>query len=67
MKSHNPAMIPRNHLVEEALNAAQEGDLTKMHKLLLALESPYRDTAEQEEFSQLPPPPSCRYQTFCGT
>jgi len=67
MKSHNPAMIPRNHLVKEALNAAQEGDLTKMHKLLLALESPYRDTAEQEEFSQLPPPASCRYQTFCGT
>nr|WP_312279096.1 YdiU family protein [Oscillibacter sp.] len=67
MKSHNPAMIPRNHLVEEALNAAQEGDLTKMNKLLLALESPYSDTAEQEEFSQLPPPASCQYQTFCGT
>lgn len=67
MKSHNPAMIPRNHLVEEALDAAQEGDLTKMHKLLLALESPYSYTAEQEEFSQLPPPASCHYQTFCGT
>lgn len=67
MKSHNPAMIPRNHLVEEALDAAQESDLTKMRKLLLALSSPYSYTAEQEEFSQLPPPASCHYQTFCGT
>ena len=67
MKSHNPAMIPRNHLVEEALDAAQEGDLTKMHKLLLALGNPYSYTAEQEEFSQLPPPASCHYKTFCGT
>ncbi len=67
MKRHNPAMIPRNHLVEEALDAAQEEDFTKMHTLLLALESPYSYTAEQEEFSQLPPPASCGYQTFCGT
>ena len=67
MKCHNPAIIPRNHLVEEVLNAAQEGDLNKMHKLLLALDNPYGYTAEQEEFSQLPPPEFCHYQTFYGT
>lgn len=67
MKRHNPAMIPRNHLVEEALDAAQADDLTKMHRLLHALSNPYGYTPEQEEFSQLPPPASCRYQTFCGT
>nr|WP_312941634.1 YdiU family protein [Oscillibacter sp.] len=67
MKIHNPAMIPQNHLVEEALAAAQEGDLSNMHKLLLALENPYGYTAEQETFPQVPPPASCHYQTFCGT
>lgn len=67
MKSHNPAIIPRNYLIEAILDAAEEGDLSKMHKFLLALCNPYDYTAEQEEFSQLPPPKSCPYQTFCGT
>lgn len=67
MKSHNPAIIPRNHRVEEALAAANEGDLSKMHQLLDALKNPYGYTPEQEEFSTLPAPEFCHYKTFCGT
>jgi len=67
MKRNNPAMIPRNHLVEEALDAADTGDLSKTHKLLRALRNPYEYTREQEEFSEQTPPQSCKYQTFCGT
>lgn len=67
MKSHNPAIIPRNHWVEEALDAAQQGDLNKMHQLLHALKNPYEYTPKQEEFSKLPIPKVCNYQTFCGT
>lgn len=67
MKSHNPAIIPRNHLVEEVLTAAQEGNLDKLHRFLLALKHPYTYTPEQEEFSRLPPAEFCHYQTFCGT
>ncbi|WP_331463140.1 protein adenylyltransferase SelO [Konateibacter massiliensis] len=67
MKRHNPAIIPRNHRVEEALNAAEEGDLNKMHQLLDALDNPYEYTPEQEEFSKLPSPEFCHYKTFCGT
>jgi uncharacterized protein YdiU (UPF0061 family) len=67
MKSHNPAIIPRNHRVEEALVAANEGDLSKMHQLLNALDNPYGYTPEQEEFSKLPTPEFCHYKTFCGT
>ncbi len=67
MKRHNPAMIPRNHLVEEALGAAEEGDHSKVHQLLTALEHPYEYTPEQEELSKLPPPEFCDYKTFCGT
>jgi uncharacterized protein YdiU (UPF0061 family) len=67
MKSHNPAIIPRNHRVEEALDATNEGDLSKMHQLLNALDNPYRYTPEQEEFSTLPAPEFCHYKTFCGT
>ncbi|MCU0748269.1 MAG: YdiU family protein [Akkermansiaceae bacterium] len=67
MKSHNPAVIPRNHKVEEALAAATDhGDLEVMHRLLAALANPFNDEAPLEYTA--PPPPSERvYQTFCGT
>lgn len=67
MRNHNPSIIPRNHLVEEVLDSAENGDFSKMHKLLLALNNPYGYTPEQEEFSTLPAPEFCHYQTFCGT
>jgi len=68
MRSSNPAVIPRNHRVEEALEAAAEhGDYTVMERLLQALADPYAYTAEQVEYAALPDPSSCGYQTFCGT
>jgi uncharacterized protein YdiU (UPF0061 family) len=67
MQRHNPAVIPRNHRIEKALNAAEKGDLNVMNKLLHVLSNPYEYTSEQEEYSKLPAVTSCRYQTFCGT
>ena len=67
MKKHNPAVIPRNHRVEEALDAAEKGDLSTVNKLLRVLSNPYGYTSEQEEYSKLPVSTCCRYQTFCGT
>ncbi len=68
MKSSNPAIIPRNHLVEDALNAAvQEGNDGVMNSLVQALKHPYAYTSEQEHYATLPEPSSCGYQTFCGT
>ena len=67
MQSHNPAIIPRNHRVEEALAAADLGDFSKLHQLLSALKNPYDYTIEQEALSEPPAPSSCRYRTFCGT
>ena len=68
MNTHNPAVIPRNHRVEEALEAAVErDDFTAMDKLLSILSQPYQDPPEKAGF-HLPPPPSAQpYQTFCGT
>ncbi|MEO5715398.1 MAG: protein adenylyltransferase SelO, partial [Luteolibacter sp.] len=45
MRAHNPAVIPRNHKVEEALAAAVAGDLTVMHRLLEVLSDPYGNAA----------------------
>ena len=47
MRAVNPAVIPRNHRVEEALSAAEErDDLSVLHRLLAALASPYEARAE---------------------
>jgi len=67
MKSNNPAVIPRNHLVEEALSAAENDDFSMMNNLLHVLNNPYAYTSEQEKYSKLPEHTSFRYQTFCGT
>ncbi|TRZ36541.1 YdiU family protein [Niallia circulans] len=67
MRKVNPAVIPRNHRVEEALEAAVEhGDYTVMEKLLDVLSQPYAHTAEQVEYAQLPID-NGPYRTFCGT
>jgi len=68
MRAHNPAVIPRNHRVEQALEAAVErGDFTVMAQLLDVLSRPYDDVPEHADY-RLPPEPTERcYQTFCGT
>ncbi|MEF3302544.1 protein adenylyltransferase SelO [Paenibacillus sp. GYB003] len=68
MRSSNPAVIPRNHRVEEALEAAVErGDYSVMEKLLGVLSSPFAHTPEQEAYAAPPEPSACPYRTFCGT
>lgn len=68
MKENNPAIIPRNHRVEEALEAAvKRGDYSVMKRFLNVLSNPYAYSAEQEEYSKLPPPSTEPYRTFCGT
>lgn len=68
MRTSNPAIIPRNHRVEEALEAAVERkDYDVMERLLQALSNPYAYSPEQEEYSALPEESACPYRTFCGT
>ena len=43
MRSANPVVIPRNHKVEEALDAANNDDLNPLKNLLRVLEKPYED------------------------
>ena len=64
IKRHNPAVIPRNHRVEEALTAAGQGDFSVMRGLLDVLARPYEDS---DEYSQPPGKACCGYRTFCGT
>lgn len=68
MRAHNPALIPRNHKVEEALQAASEQrDYSVMQRLLTALETPYVESPEQADYRHPTAPGGKAYQTFCGT
>ncbi|MGC4071069.1 MAG: YdiU family protein [Nibricoccus sp.] len=64
-----PAVIPRNHIVEAALGAAEKGNLAPMNRLLGVLAKPFEHGTQPVEF--LEPAPmvagSEPYQTFCGT
>ena len=67
MRKCNPVIVPYNHLVEEALSAAEEGDIQPFYKLLSALEKPFEFSSSNEGFLNSTPDPNPHYQTFCGT
>ncbi|RBY87792.1 YdiU family protein [Blastococcus sp. TF02A-30] len=63
----NPVYIPRNHLVEEALEAAVENDLAPLHRLLEAVTAPFDERPGQERYAAPAPGTAGRYVTYCGT
>ena len=68
MRAVNPAYIPRNHLVEEALSAAvQRDDLTPFEDLLTVLSRPFDDQPGRERYAEPPRPEERVTATFCGT
>ncbi|CAM3277129.1 protein adenylyltransferase SelO [Filibacter tadaridae] len=67
MQNSNPAIIPRNHRVEAALEAAvEQGDYNVMERLVDVLSNPYAHSNEQVEFTTLPKSKT-PYRTYCGT
>jgi serine/tyrosine/threonine adenylyltransferase len=60
----NPAVIPRNHKVEEALTAATNSDMAPFHALLAAIQQPF---VEAEPYMLPAPTGFGQYVTFCGT
>lgn len=68
MRNSNPAIIPRNHRVEAALEAAvKQRDYSVMERLLAVLSNPYAHSPEQVEYCTLPAQSNRPYRTFCGT
>jgi serine/tyrosine/threonine adenylyltransferase len=66
-RAHNPAVIPRNHLVEAALAAAEQNDFTVIQRLLEVLAVPYDRVRHAAEFRRPAETGGERYRTFCGT
>ncbi|NJS14199.1 MAG: YdiU family protein [Sphingopyxis sp.] len=68
MRRANPVVIPRNHLVEAALNdAVDRGDFAAFGALLAAVSEPFTQRAADDPFVLPPPADAAPHVTFCGT
>ena len=68
MRTANPAFIPRNHRVEEALQAATLAkELTPLHQLLEVIRRPYEFDPARADYQAPPAGGDLHYKTFCGT
>jgi uncharacterized protein YdiU (UPF0061 family) len=68
MQRTNPAYVPRNHRIEESIEAAvQDGDFGPFHTLHGVLGRPFQSQPDLDHY-RTPPQPHERVQnTFCGT
>jgi uncharacterized protein YdiU (UPF0061 family) len=67
MRGTNPAVIPRNHRVEAAIQAARKGDYAPFHRLNRILASPFDLAAEDADYARAPLEDEVVRRTFCGT
>ena len=67
MDRTNPIYIPRNHLVERALESAEGGDLAPFHALLEVLSNPFDADPSKARYAEPAPESFGDYVTFCGT
>ena len=67
MSNLNPVVIPRNHLVQAALDDAEQGDMTRFNDLLQVCVTPYDLTHQERDYAKPPPDNFGPYVTYCGT
>ena len=68
MRSVSPAFIPRNHRVQQAIEAAcREDDFGPMDALIAVVTRPYEDDPEYADLARTPEPHEVVRRTFCGT
>ncbi|MGQ7260904.1 protein adenylyltransferase SelO [Vreelandella sp. V005] len=67
MRSANPVIIPRNHRVQEAIDAAYEGDFAPFHALLTVVTQPFDESVEARRLAAPATKNEQVLRTFCGT
>ncbi|MES1934548.1 hypothetical protein T35B1_18178 [Salinisphaera shabanensis T35B1] len=67
MRAVNPAYIPRNHRIQQAIDAAEAGDYQPLKALLTVVASPFDDHPELADYARPPKPEEVVQRTFCGT
>ncbi|MGQ3099503.1 MAG: protein adenylyltransferase SelO [Sphingopyxis solisilvae] len=67
MDAVNPLYIPRNHIIEPALEAAEAGDMGPWRELLAVVQQPFVERPGLERFAEPGAIDAAPYRTFCGT
>ncbi|MBU2941649.1 YdiU family protein [Shimia thalassica] len=67
MRATNPVLIPRNHRIEQMIQAAVTGDMAPFSRLMQALSAPFDDTLEFADLRRPPLENERVRATFCGT
>ena len=67
MKATNPILIPRNHRIEQAIQAAYQDDFAPFNRLADALAKPFEENPDYTDFEAAPLPDEKVQNTFCGT
>ncbi|PKQ10968.1 MAG: YdiU family protein [Alphaproteobacteria bacterium HGW-Alphaproteobacteria-1] len=67
MRAANPAFIPRNHRIEQMIEAGISGDFKPLERLLDVLSRPFEDQPDAADLRRPPVPSEVVQHTFCGT
>ena len=67
MKAANPVLIPRNHRIEQAIQAAYRDDFAPFNRLVDALSRPFEENQDYADLEAAPLPHERVKNTFCGT
>jgi len=67
MRKRNPIFIPRNHRVEEAIQAGLIGDFKPFNRLVDVLKNPFEEQPDHADLEDSPKAEEVVCQTFCGT
>jgi len=67
LRAANPIYIPRNHLVEEALTAAEQGNTAPFEALAAVLADPFTERPGLERYATPAREEERVLATFCGT
>ena len=62
----NPCSIPRNHIIEDALENAVNGDMNLINEILELYKKPFDENEYTETFKK-PSETNTPFVTFCGT
>ncbi|MCL9783051.1 YdiU family protein [Vibrio sp. S4M6] len=67
MRTHNPKYILRNYLVQQAIERAEEGDFSEVHRLASLLTKPFDEQPEYEKYASLPPEWGKKLEISCSS